>query len=190
MSIYSTQGKNVCLDDFTPEPAAVIRLARECDVPELLPIAFYHLSRISTAAEYPANNASRHPRLADAQYARSARFSILTRNDLITLTFGKENMQRWFATMITPALVLHACDSQENQRIRNCSGYQYTLIELADVQAQVLRTGDILYALWLWMDNTNHDHDQRCERCRKRLFTTLREMREEFFSRLPAFFRL
>ena len=40
---------SIHLDDCLPEPAAAIRLARECDVPNILPAAFYHLSRLSIA---------------------------------------------------------------------------------------------------------------------------------------------
>jgi hypothetical protein len=37
--------KNV--DDYLPEPALAIRLACNCDIPSILPVAFYHLSCIS-----------------------------------------------------------------------------------------------------------------------------------------------
>jgi len=38
---------SVHMDDVLPEPASVIRLARDCDIPSVLPRAAYHLSRLS-----------------------------------------------------------------------------------------------------------------------------------------------
>ncbi|TDL27772.1 hypothetical protein BD410DRAFT_893958 [Rickenella mellea] len=35
------------LDEVFPEPGGAVRLARECNIPEILPAAFYSLSRIS-----------------------------------------------------------------------------------------------------------------------------------------------
>ncbi|KAG2742825.1 hypothetical protein P692DRAFT_20749427 [Suillus brevipes Sb2] len=39
--------KNSLIDDFLPEPAAAIWLARVCNILSILPAAFYHLSHLS-----------------------------------------------------------------------------------------------------------------------------------------------
>lgn len=40
------------LDNALPEPASAIRLARDCNIPSILPAAFYHLSRLSIGDDW------------------------------------------------------------------------------------------------------------------------------------------
>ena len=46
MDIILKSPDNICISNFMPEPASAIRLALECDVPKILPAAYYHLCRI------------------------------------------------------------------------------------------------------------------------------------------------
>ncbi|KAJ6561224.1 hypothetical protein DFH09DRAFT_1481764 [Mycena vulgaris] len=86
------------LDDHFPEPASIIRLAREFDIPELLPAAFYALSLISPTASYdtfhsPAGRV--HPEYAAklAVLTRSARWPLLASEDLLCLAKGRDQLR-------------------------------------------------------------------------------------------------
>ncbi|KAJ7636135.1 hypothetical protein DFH06DRAFT_1100234 [Mycena polygramma] len=83
------------LDDRFPEPASIIRLAREFNIPELLPAAFYALSLISPSAAYdtyhtPATRALPHHAAKLARLARSARWGLLMPPDLLCLAKGRD----------------------------------------------------------------------------------------------------
>ncbi|KAJ7132170.1 hypothetical protein C8R44DRAFT_664450, partial [Mycena epipterygia] len=82
------------LDDRFPEPASIIRLAHEFGIPELLPAAFYCLSRISPSASYetyhsPATRALPQHAAKLAAGKRSARWGLLAHADLMCLAKGQ-----------------------------------------------------------------------------------------------------
>lgn len=47
VEIWYDAGNRLYVDDHFPEPTSAIRLARVCDIPDILPAAFDHLSRLS-----------------------------------------------------------------------------------------------------------------------------------------------
>ncbi|KDQ58242.1 hypothetical protein JAAARDRAFT_57970 [Jaapia argillacea MUCL 33604] len=79
------------LDDRFPEPASAIRLAQECDVPNILPAAFYHLSRIDLDADWDRYR-SEGDKIRKEEYHRAlgygcqtARWGLLKPEDLMKL---------------------------------------------------------------------------------------------------------
>ncbi|EPQ60290.1 hypothetical protein GLOTRDRAFT_135000 [Gloeophyllum trabeum ATCC 11539] len=44
---YTASGSDFSLDSHLPEPVGALHLAKECEVPQILPAVFYHLSRLS-----------------------------------------------------------------------------------------------------------------------------------------------
>lgn len=82
-------------DDQLPEPASAIRLARECNIPSILPAAFYHLSRLSPGNDWDKAHASRGDvsGVPQAQYQlglRTAKWCLLDTDDFMCLLRAKE----------------------------------------------------------------------------------------------------
>ncbi|KAH7924483.1 hypothetical protein BV22DRAFT_1035082 [Leucogyrophana mollusca] len=86
------------VDDVFPEPASAIRLARELDIPEILPAAFYQLSRLDVThdrdrwADYTGYD-DFYTSLREGE--RSAHWSLLTSEELIHVFLGREGLQRF-----------------------------------------------------------------------------------------------
>ncbi|KAJ7089729.1 hypothetical protein B0H15DRAFT_269397 [Mycena belliarum] len=86
------------LDDRLPEPASIIRLSHEFNIPELLPAALYALALISPTADYDtfhSRAARMSPELAGklARLTRSARWSLLIPADLRALAIGRDQLR-------------------------------------------------------------------------------------------------
>ena len=85
------------VDGYLPEPASAIRLARECDIPHILPAAFYHLSRLSIYDDWAEArqcldiHSSRYEGLDLGR--RTAKWSLLTANDFISLPKGRAKLR-------------------------------------------------------------------------------------------------
>lgn len=92
----SAKDPGALIDDIFPEPASAICLARECNIPSILPAAFYHLTRINIEDDWD----SAHRKKDDAawvysgirRYARMARWSLLSAEDLRCLMLGKSRI--------------------------------------------------------------------------------------------------
>ncbi|KAI0783321.1 hypothetical protein C8Q75DRAFT_441707 [Abortiporus biennis] len=79
------------LDDRLPEPASAIRIASDYSIPSILPPAFYQLALLSTDADWDKYRANlrgegRHLRFG----ARTARWSLLDKRDLMRLVHGQK----------------------------------------------------------------------------------------------------
>ncbi|KAH7905914.1 hypothetical protein BJ138DRAFT_1105594 [Hygrophoropsis aurantiaca] len=87
------------LDDYFPEPAAAICLAREFSVPSILPAAFYHLSRLSIRDDWASTRRcpSSDP---GAQWQRTAKWELLPSEDLICLLSGREKLKGFAAEIL------------------------------------------------------------------------------------------
>ncbi|KAG0696544.1 hypothetical protein DFH29DRAFT_1025356 [Suillus ampliporus] len=66
------------------EPAAAIHIAREFNIPEILPAAFYHLSRTKISCDYDEVRQNLYPKSEHA-----ARWDMITREDMTCLMRGK-----------------------------------------------------------------------------------------------------
>ncbi|TDL17691.1 hypothetical protein BD410DRAFT_754226 [Rickenella mellea] len=89
---------NIWLDGSFPEPASAISISRRFDIPQLLPAAFYHLSRLTVEQDW---DHYRDSDFTDQFYhdmiehkGRSARWRLLGRDDLICLLKGKDTIKK------------------------------------------------------------------------------------------------
>ncbi|KAG8912676.1 hypothetical protein FRC01_004954 [Tulasnella sp. 417] len=83
------------------EPCRVIRFARQENIPEILPAAFYHLSRLSSLNDLHRRPESSSQGLGRAhgywmEGGRYATRSVLTRADWDTLMIGRAEIRAWF----------------------------------------------------------------------------------------------
>ncbi|KAJ7284050.1 hypothetical protein C8J57DRAFT_1053191 [Mycena rebaudengoi] len=94
LAIFDDDG--VCLDRRLPEPGAAISLAMDYRITKILPAAFYHLSRLSTTADWDAD-----PNGLDED-ARTARWSFLHATELKLLLKVRETIAN-FEQLAMPA---------------------------------------------------------------------------------------
>ncbi|EKM54340.1 uncharacterized protein PHACADRAFT_146190 [Phanerochaete carnosa HHB-10118-sp] len=181
-----------------PHPSVIIALAREVDAPELLPSAFYDLSRY-----LPSQLA------ADYTDLDTGRIYSLSNNDLFRVFRGKEQAARYFSTFIVkelegrvPAEFCHNRNELQPSRKRRCQmafeAVTYSLIR--DVNGLVLnRNSDPLFAIHdsLLMQTRedvpgteNKAAIRACEACRMDFGAIVEAVREEFWHKLPEWFDL
>lgn len=87
------------LDNAFPEPASAIRLARECDIPSILPAAFYHLSRLTIDDDWDTarrkHDPTTHPWVVYSPAThRTVRWPLLTAEDLRCMLAGKAAIRK------------------------------------------------------------------------------------------------
>lgn len=176
----------------------IIDLAREAGAPELLPSAFYDLSR-----SLPSQLAAEH---IDPSTGRA--YS-LSNHDLFRIFRGKEQAARYFSTFIVkelegrvPAEFCHNRNEVQPSRKRRCQmafeAVTYSLIR--DVNGLVLnRNSDPLFAIndSLLMQTRedapgteNKAAIRACEACRMDFGAIVEAVREDFWHKLPEWFDL
>lgn len=95
----STVVDGLPLDDALPEPASAIRLARECNIPSILPAAFYHLSRLSIEDDWDRvrktpGDLTEYSQLRGPEQ-RTAHWSLLDGDDMRRVLRGKANIRKY-----------------------------------------------------------------------------------------------
>ena len=82
--------------DSVPEPAAAIRLARDFDVPSILPFAFYTLAGITSDQQYEWDKLQRDDNSERLSvHVRAARWRLLDASDLLAVIRGREELASW-----------------------------------------------------------------------------------------------
>ncbi|KAJ6593865.1 hypothetical protein B0H19DRAFT_1205276 [Mycena capillaripes] len=172
-----------------PHPILVINLAREIQAPELLPSAFYDLSRCvvsETTAGYTNSENVVHQ---------------LSPQDLMSLLKGREHASRFLSTFIVnelegrepSAACVHIGDEDPAQRRACQAAFESITFEiLRDVNGVTHRSSDPLFAILdAELMQTRDDHIsvlRACEFCRLEFGAAVDHAREEFWSRLPGWF--
>ncbi|KAG5338271.1 hypothetical protein E4T56_gene12917 [Termitomyces sp. T112] len=168
------------MDDVAPEPASVIRLARKFE-PQVLTLAFYHLSRLPVNATYGQHNqAPRH--------ARGVRGYLLSPADREKVALGRERMLRWTSDRLESL----ALDTWQCRAEGGCQPHIYWRVVV--LHRSIMRSMDVLTTL-----RTMRSHKQErgtsdvvedavCQHCNTRWDTILNETRRDFFDSLSSFF--
>ncbi|EMD37483.1 hypothetical protein CERSUDRAFT_154136 [Gelatoporia subvermispora B] len=180
-----------------PHPIFIIELARETDVPELLPSAFYDLSRY-----LPSHLAAGHTTSEGEKH-------MLAQEDLLKILRGKEHGARFFSTFIvnelegrTPSeFCLYRNDATPTRK-RACQiAYEAITFELIrDVNGMVCnRNSDPLFAIAeTFLMQTREDIPgaenevvhRTCEFCRMEYGAVVDAVREELWRKIPEWFDL
>ncbi|THH16576.1 hypothetical protein EW146_g4071 [Bondarzewia mesenterica] len=182
-------------DDFL-HPIMIINLARQASVPELLPSAFYDLSRqfpSSVAVGFTDASTSTHHRLSH--------------DDLVRLLHGRELASRFFSTFIVNELEgrrasqwCYNASSEIPERKNNCQvAFENVTVELLrDVNGVVCnRTSDPLFAMVEGLNLQRNDSApsplfknkfRACDVCRIEFAVSVDAAREDFWRRLPEWF--
>ena len=175
-------------DDHLPEPASAIALARSCDVPSILPAAFYHLSRLSIyndrhmSRRAPGSaclNPSYHDSLIEGQ--RTVDWRLLSTTDYMALLKGRAALAAASQELFTPitASMYSACDCNKDRQIA-------LMEEMRDV---CRRSPDILETT-RWYLAREDLGENVCGMCRARMRRELRTFRHMIWAQLPEYFPL
>ncbi|TFY54802.1 hypothetical protein EVG20_g9562 [Dentipellis fragilis] len=174
------------LDDDYPEPGSAIELARQCDIPSILPAAFYHLSRIPINYDWDNIHASWDDPPDDYWVGRSARWDRLSKEDLLCLLQGRAKLDKYLdelCSMLYPEP--HTQDSTCNPDI------WYAFWE--SVWQECRRGKDILAVLSPFSEmsgNFSKRWEKLCWSCRDKITTKASKCRKEIWDRIPEFFQL
>ncbi|KZT19911.1 hypothetical protein NEOLEDRAFT_1076856 [Neolentinus lepideus HHB14362 ss-1] len=179
-----------------PHPITIINLAREVDAPELLPSAYYDLSRY-----LPSQT------ISGFTFAESCSPELLSHVDLINTLRGRESAARFFSTFIVnqlegrkPSQLCWYRNEQKPSRRRRCqmAFEQITFEILRDVNGFTCnRNSDPLFALYDTVAMQTRDDIpgqwnktglRACERCRFDYSVVVGSARAEFWSHLPEWF--
>ncbi|KAH7908971.1 hypothetical protein BJ138DRAFT_1011784 [Hygrophoropsis aurantiaca] len=167
------------LDDWYPEPVSAIRIARECDLPSILPAAFYHLSRLSAVNDNLGQRQQGPPQFVPGR--RSARWDDLSAKDLLCLIKGRENIAQ------TDLNLTFSDDCGCGGRdpcigLKNCG-----LVE--DINRERARTPDVLALLRSYADLPDYG-ERICAQCCAFMKSRLRKARRVLWVQLPDLFQL
>ncbi|KAF8808346.1 hypothetical protein BYT27DRAFT_7097071 [Phlegmacium glaucopus] len=177
------------LDDHLPEPASAIRLARECNIPNILPAAFYHLSRLSIYDNRCTSYIAQEVKTSEVSYEdlyhgnRTADWGILSSEDYMCLLRGKAKL-----ALISDDLfdISQICDRQHT--IDTCS-LSRELTLLADIRNTCRRSSDILETLHCYLDQGGFG-DQVCSWCNIYIRRELKRFRHTVWVQIPVYFGL
>ncbi|KAI0308700.1 hypothetical protein OF83DRAFT_1073131 [Amylostereum chailletii] len=179
------EGSAVDVSRLYEDPAKAIRLAIDCDVPEVLPIAYYDLMRIHV----------RNGRCGSG-LLRTSDTSVLTAEEIKKLLVGMGNLQEHTATnflplpgkLHEPSTGLSICANLSEGPV---CGDRIRLHWVKQLRTMNSSFGDIL--LWMLMLANGLEIMQpkaACRPCTDKLKDVRLSAREHVWSRLPKYFYL
>ncbi|TFL04840.1 hypothetical protein BDV98DRAFT_637763 [Pterulicium gracile] len=182
--------RNLQVDDILlPHPIQIINIARQVNAPQLLPAAFYDLSRMTSSAisrgfMCPYQQQRHH----------------LLKSDLLNVLRGKEMCSRFLSTFIVNQLegrnASHLCAYRNNPPAARTCKFAFesiTLELLRDVNGTACRhSSDALFAI---LDSQFLSDDDRlslhlCLPCQDAYTAVVVSARQELWNCLPSWFRL
>ncbi|KAG2028836.1 hypothetical protein BDR03DRAFT_882568 [Suillus americanus] len=178
--LADSDGDSMCslsTEDPLPDPASAIQLAHECQVPTILPAAFYHLSRLTIRCQLDKPSRCK-------PWRRTANWGLLTAGDLRRLLLGREGLLQIADSMLSTGA--SDVDSQIHWMVDRCRGSQR--IEVMDkIRGECQSAPDILATL---RGCTAMEELPTCQICRRRIRDRLKQVRHALWTRLPKLFQL
>jgi len=173
------------IDIELPEPGAAIRLARDLDIREVLPAAFYHLSRLKiTHDRRLEDEGSDHEDIIwhRAEGGRTANWSFLSTEDLRCLLRGRENIERClraeYHTFSRP------CERKDSDAKCNVGKISSSKLE------SLYHSSDVLHDLKDFIPAKEYTEEEICGYCRQSVNLLAFSVRAEFWYKLCEFFSL
>lgn len=180
-------------DDVIIEPCSAIRFGRTYPLPEILPAAFYHLSRLPPIFENGSDWHWQHV----IEGGRTADWGLLGRDDYQTLLLGKSEIRKWMKNLVS------VWGASQWARISHpprggCEGHPWwtqqmerRLLELlAEDELDVLGILSNLAKQFTEEHENDKTDSKLCSSCLSRLARALNEYRQKFWDGLPRFFEL
>jgi hypothetical protein len=176
------------IDDHLPEPASAIRLARECDIPSILPAAFYHLSRLSIYDDW--KEARKCIDVHSLRYVgldigrRTADWSLLAADDFICLLKGQARLSVAAGEMLQFGLDSH----EPNEHPSDCCSSLKRSELVKEIREACRLTRDLFLTTRGYMER--RDFDNICQCCHSCIRDDLSNFRRHLWNRLPDIFSL
>ncbi|KAH8099437.1 hypothetical protein BXZ70DRAFT_300842 [Cristinia sonorae] len=172
------------LDDRLPEPASAIRIASDYNIPSILPAAFYQLALLSTDADWDRYRESlsggKHLRFG----ARTARWSLLDKKDLMRLLRGQKHVASYTRSIDTDLFSPRCPRMSKGCPKAKADCWKYfqenapiSMDDPLDVLADCMRLDSLFTEL-------------PCATCVTEIGVMAEKKRSELWRRLPAFFDL
>jgi len=158
-----------------PEPASAIRLARECNIPTILPAAFYHLSRLSIDDDWGEVQGRREA----VKTGCAVEWSLLTADDLRCLLNGQAKLKQ------APQDILHfGVHSQEWPEV--CSPEKRQKL-LGEIEEMCIKSPDVLRITQNYIEK-QHDVSGICHLCSSHIRRDLATFHEALWTLLSDLF--
>ncbi|TDL27773.1 hypothetical protein BD410DRAFT_739026 [Rickenella mellea] len=179
------------LDAVFPEPGAAIRLARECDIPQILPSAFYHLSRLLQQDDWNIHHDWNDPdndTYALSNGRRTARWDLLCLEDYRCLARGREKMDEFMLSLSkrTFRVGVKCNDAVKAKCAANCE-------QLINQMRQRSRESRDVLAAMLYCESLPGSLEADAELCHRCCFAFtfgLSRKRKELWEKIPEMFNL
>jgi len=160
-----------------PEPASAIRLAREQNIPSILPAAFYHLSRLSIEDDW-----SEFQQRGEADKAKfGADWGLLTADDLRCLLKGRATMRQ------ASQELLHFGSHRPEWSVECSSTKRWRL--LGEIEETCIKSPDVLRASKDYIEKEDYG-DGICHLCRSSIRYDIGTFRCTLWTLLSDFFSL
>ncbi|KAG8950641.1 hypothetical protein FRC04_007265 [Tulasnella sp. 424] len=182
------------------EPCAVIRLGAACGIPDVLPSAFYDLSRLSTIYDRVPrgqNDSSGYQRSQSywLDGGRSANRELLTSDDFWKLYVGKAEIRRWVEEFMNSGWKserLSGCPGADLGCAAKSDGWKaYWSREVEPCIVDLLQEDGMDVLDWLQRAHYYVGEDEQlCGDCRGRIGEVMELARAKFWKALPEFFQL
>ncbi|KIO28781.1 hypothetical protein M407DRAFT_22039 [Tulasnella calospora MUT 4182] len=194
-------GSRLGPEDLLVEPCRVIRFARQENILEILPAAFYHLSRLSSLNDPHRPRSCIEGRKRAHGYwmggGRYATRSVLTPADWDTLMIGKAEIRAWFVNFRQYGWQsIHAtncgADDPSSCVLSSQGGWKNYWDEVIGVQTRKILAQDgldVMEVLQVLRHVVLYD-ENLCSGCRVQAGKIVGCARTEFWDCLPDFFRL
>lgn len=173
-------------DDRFPEPASAIRLARDFNIPSILPAAFYQLSRLNIADDH-ARQRKEDNSLYDPSFniARTARWDLLSGDDLLCVMRGQEKLRKVVRQFVPPLL----CGKTDFSQLCDISK---VLNELSREHGAATTTDVLEHFRQITIHYRKEYGTERniCDPCEDVADELLGSIREKIWKKLPEYFEL
>ncbi|TDL17685.1 hypothetical protein BD410DRAFT_843478 [Rickenella mellea] len=177
------------LDDVFPEPGAAIHLARLCDIPQVLPAAFYNLSRLSQKYDWSHYHAHCFDSRYDSLYwgQRTARWALLCSEDYRCLLMGKERMDE-FVLSLSPKTFGVGMGCRDDATKSKCSGRAQKLLDKMGKECKQSR--DVLATMLKYERTTQEGVFKLCYFCRCNFAANMPKQRDRLWEMIPEMFKV
>jgi hypothetical protein len=175
--LTDSEGSAKFIDDYLPEPASAINVAWACNIPSVLPAAFYHLSRLSIYDDY---HLVRSSDACDAlsKGRRTARWTTLTADHYICLLKGREKL----------SMVAEDIDFKCHTLCSTWSCVTQGAKLLEETRKACRHSADVLHTLRHYAEQAS-DYNT-CSNCSSQIRQTLITSRRKLWRELSIFFGL
>ncbi|TFY80791.1 hypothetical protein EWM64_g3228 [Hericium alpestre] len=196
--VQDVQWDRTC-DDFPdlhlPEAASAINLSHACNVPNILPAAFYHLSRISILHDWDRTHVALEdngiPDYSDlVNGARTARWNLLSKEDFICLLTGRERLKDAINVKVWTEHNAHVTHPHPNEDYGGCKSKYWS--KVWDVVERACReSSDVLKTLRDVVDILQSSGNPAlCYSCEHGIKKGIDEVRNEIWNGLHDYFDL